>query len=196
MKYEAKNFDNLLGLTGFSDTLLKNHFSLYQGYVNNVNKLIIRLNELIKNGGANTPDFAELKRRLGWEWNGMRLHEYYFENITKDIKELNSKSALFQKVNESFGNYENLEIEFKNIGAMRGIGWVILYYDKESGEVLNAWINEHDTGHFAGCIPVLVMDVFEHAYITDYGIKKADYIEIFMKIINWSAVEKRLEENL
>lgn len=196
MKYETKNFDTLLGIAGLSDELLKNHFTLYQGYVNNVNKIIIRLNELIKDGKSSAIDFAELKRRFGWEWNGMRLHELYFENISKETKKINNNSPLFQKITESFGNYENLEIEFKNIGAMRGIGWVILYYDGASDKLFNAWINEHDTGHFVGAVPILIMDVFEHSYITDYGIKKADYIEVFMKAINWNIAEKRLNENL
>lgn len=196
MKYEAKNFDNLSGLAGFSDTLLKNHFALYQGYVNNINKLILRLNELIKNGSANTPDFAELKRRFGWEWNGMRLHELYFDNMVHGGKYINTGSSLCKKIADNFGSFDTFEIDFKNTGLMRGIGWVILYYDAQNDKLFNVWINEHDTGHFSGAIPLLVMDVFEHAYITDYEIKKNDYIEVFMKAINWSAAEKRLDENL
>jgi len=197
MKHEAKNYDNLLGAAGLSNELLKNHFTLYQGYINNLNKLIIRLNELIKNGEVNTPDFAELKRRFGWEWNGVRLHELYFENMTATTdgngKEINRNSGLYKKIIENYENYENWEMEFKNIGAMRGIGWVILYYDKNTGNLFNLWVEEHNAGHLSGAFPLLVMDVFEHSYMTDYGIKKNDYIEVFMKLINWSAVEKRLE---
>ena len=74
---------------------------------------------------------------------------------------------------------------------MRGIGWVVLYFD-ETGLLNISWINEHDVGHLAGAKPLLVMDVFEHAYITDYGIKRADYIEAFWKAIDWDVVEKRL----
>ena len=93
---------------------------------------------------------------------------------------------------KEFGSYDFFEKDFKAMGAMRGIGWVILYYDKQAERLFNVWINEHDTGHFSGCVPLLVMDVFEHAYMLDYGIKRADYIEAFMKAINWEAVGKRL----
>ena len=76
---------------------------------------------------------------------------------------------------------------------MRGIGWTILYQDNVTGGLFNQWINEHEVGHFAGCIPILVMDVFEHAFITDYGLKRADYIAAFFKNVNWGVVERRLK---
>ena len=81
MTYTAKDYSGLLGMVGFSETLLKNHFTLYQGYVTNTNKVLDTLDVMLKEGKTGTPEFAELKRRLGWEFNGMRLHEYYFENL-------------------------------------------------------------------------------------------------------------------
>ncbi|MDP3998161.1 MAG: Fe-Mn family superoxide dismutase [bacterium] len=191
MAYEPKNFDNLLGTEGFSDTLLKNHFTLYQGYVANTNKLIDELAALTKEEKPATPQFAELKRRFGWEFNGMRLHEYYFGSMVKDGKIPDKNSALFKKIENDFGSWENWEKDFKATGAMRGIGWVILYYDTEVGQLFNVWIGEHDVGHLAGATPLLVMDVFEHAYMLDYGLKKADYIEAFFNIIDWEATAKR-----
>lgn len=196
MKYEAKNYEHLLGLEGLSNELLKNHFTLYQGYINNTNKLIERLSELIKNGMSNSPDFSELKRRFGWEWNGMRMHEYYFGNMVKDGFELNKSSDLHKKITDNFGSYENFEQEFKHMGAMRGIGWVVLYYDSAEDKMFNTWINEHDAGHFAGASPILVMDVFEHAFMLDYGTKRDGYIESFFKAINWDEAVKRLENTL
>lgn len=192
MEYKAKNYDNLLGTTGFSDTLLKNHFTLYQGYVTNVNKVSTILDTLIKEGKQATPEFAELMRRFGWEFNGMRLHELYFENMVKGGSTIDASSKLGKKIVENFGSIENFEKQFKATGAMRGIGWVILYQDPINGKMFNMWINEHDVGHPAGCTPLLIMDVFEHAYMVEYGLKKADYIESFMKAIDWDAVEKRL----
>ena len=186
MTYEAKNFDNLLGTKGFSDQLLKNHFTLYQGYVTNTNKLADSLNAMTKEGKTTTPEYAELKRRFGWEWNGMRLHEYYFGNIIKGGKEIDKNTNLYKKIVGDFGSYENWEKDFKAAGTMRGIGWVILYYDGTGGRLFNTWINEHDTGHLSGAKPLLVMDVFEHAYMIDYGLKKADYIEAFFKAIDWT----------
>lgn len=192
MAYTAKDYTKLIGMEGFSETLLKNHFTLYQGYVTNTNKVIDTLNQMLKDGKTATPEYAELKRRLGWEFNGMRLHEYYFENlggkggIKKDGK-------LAKKLTDNFGSYELWEKDFKSTGTMRGIGWVALYQDMTDGRLLNFWINEHDVSHPSGCNPILIMDVFEHAYMIDYGLKKADYIESFFKNINWDITESRLK---
>jgi len=191
MLYEAKNHDNLIGINGLSEQLLKNHFTLYQGYVANFNKLNDILVAMEKDGKFGTPEYAELNRRFGWEFNGMRLHEYYFENLTKNFKELEKSSALMSAIEKEFGSYEMWEKDFKAMGAMRGIGWVILYHDKVADRLFNVWINEHDAGHFAGAAPLLVMDVFEHAYLTDYGLSRKDYIEKFMLMIDWGVAGGR-----
>jgi len=195
MAYEPKNFDNLLGTKGLSDTLLKNHFTLYQGYVTNTNKLADALNAMQKEGKTGTPEYAEFKRRFGWEFNGMRLHEYYFGNMVKGGKPIDRNTNFFKKIVEDFGSFENWEKDFRAVGAMRGIGWVILYYDDTADRLFNTWINEHDAGHLCGASPMLVMDVFEHAYLTDYGIKKADYIEAFFKAIDWT-IDPNLDSRL
>jgi Fe-Mn family superoxide dismutase len=189
--YEPKNFEHLIGMKGFSEQLLKNHFALYQGYVVNTNKLIEALNLALKEGKVGTIEYAEIKRRFGWEFNGMRLHEYYFSNMTKENVEIDKGSKLYEKLLEDFGSYENWEKDFKANGAIRGIGWSILYYDPMVGKLFNSWINEHDVGHLSGAIPILVMDVFEHAYMIDYGLKRVDYIEAFFKVIDWNVVAKR-----
>ncbi len=189
--YEAKNFDHLLGTPGFSDQLLRNHFALYQGYVTNVNKVADTLAAITKDGKMGTPEYAELKRRFGWEFNGMRLHEYYFGNLAKDGTELENNGPLYRKLNERFGSYKNWTKDFKAVGAMRGIGWAILYLDPVTNQMFNTWINEHEIGHLAGSIPLLVLDVFEHAYMIDYGLKKADYIEAFFRNLDWRVVANR-----
>ncbi len=191
MAYQAKDYGNLIGMQGFSDTLLNNHFTLYQGYVTNTNKVIDALAALLKDGKTGTPEYAELKRRAGWEFNGMRLHEYYFENLGGKTP-VNKEGVLGKKLAGAFGSYEAWEQDFRATGAMRGIGWVVLYRDDVTGGFFNAWVNEHDVGHFAGCTPVLIMDVFEHAFMIDYGLKRADYIAAFFNNINWEAVEKRI----
>ncbi len=193
MAYETKNFDHLIGLEGFSGESLKNHFALYDGYVNNFNKLNDILVLMEKEGKFGAPEYAELNRRLGWEFNGMRLHEYYFENLTKEPKTLAENSELFKKIKTEWGSYEMWEKDFRAMAAMRGVGWIVLYHDKIKDRLFNVWINEHDLGHFTGCSPLLAMDVFEHAYLTDYGIKRADYIEAFFKAINWEEAEKRMK---
>ncbi len=193
MAYEARDYTKLLGMAGFSDTILNNHFSLYQGYVKNTNSVMDLLNGMLKDlkADAPSPQYAELKRRMGWEFNGMRLHEYYFDNLGGK-KALSKTGKLTGVLAAQFGMYEAWEADFRATGAMRGIGWVVLYQDNPTGKMFNQWINEHDTAHWAGCRPLLVMDVFEHAYMLDYGTKKVGYIDAFFKNIDWGVVESRL----
>lgn len=191
MAYEAKDYAKLVGMPGFSEPLLKNHFTLYQGYVANTNKLLDGLGQLLQEGRAATPEYAELRRRLGWEFNGMRLHELYFENLGGNGV-IDPGSRLAGRLVADFGSHEAWARDFRATGAMRGIGWAILYQDSPSGRLLNFWINEHDGGHPAGCRPLLIMDVFEHAFMLDYGLKRADYIEAFFAAIDWRSVEARL----
>ena len=159
---------------------------MYQGYVTNTNKVSDALNALAKDMKTATPEYAELKRRFGWEWNGMRLHEYYFGNMTKGGKAIDKSTNFYKKIVDDFGSYENWEKDFRAVGSMRGIGWAVLYYDGMADQLFNAWINEHDVGHLSGASPMLVMDVFEHAFMIDYGLKRADYIEAFFKAIDWT----------
>lgn len=193
MAYSALNFENLMGTPGFGEQLLRNHFTLYQGYVANTNKVADSLSALAKDGKAGTPEYAEQKRRFGWEFDGMRLHELYFGNISKTPSAPTYSSLLYNKISASFGSFEAWETDFRATGAMRGIGWVVLYYDRKADRLFNCWINEHDCGHLAGAEPILVMDVFEHAYMLDYGLKKADYINSFFAAIDWGAAESRLK---
>ena len=129
MPYVAKDFGALVGMDGFSETLLKNHFTLYQGYVTNTNKLSDLLGGMLAEGKTAAPEYAELKRRFGWEWNGMRLHEFYFENLGGKGA-LDPASKLGKAVAAEFGSVEKWEADFRAAGAMRGIGWVVLYQDK------------------------------------------------------------------
>ncbi len=191
MPYEPQNYDHLLGTPGFSDQLLKNHFTLYQGYVTNTNKLMEEVRALVQEGKLGTPQYAELKRRFGWEFNGMRLHELYFGNMAKAGGELPADGPLMQAVAGKFGSFDVWRKGFQAVGAMRGIGWAVLYHDPGSGELFSTWVNEHDAGYLAGAVPLLVLDVFEHAYMLDYGLKRADYIEAFFKAINWETVTSR-----
>lgn len=192
MAYIAKDYSKLIGMEGFSNTLLTNHFTLYQGYVTNTNKVIDALTAMFKDGKTAAPEYAELKRRFGFEFDGMRLHEYYFENLGGKTP-IDKNSALAKKLAAVYGSYDIWEQDFRAVGAMRGIGWVVLYQDDVTGNLFNQWINEHEVGHLAGCRPILVMDVFEHAFMIDYGLKRADYVAAFFKNINWKAVEDRIK---
>lgn len=189
--YEPKNFEGLLGAEGFSDAILRNHFTLYEGYVSNTNKI----NELLKSTEVGVPAYNELKRRFGWEWSGMRLHELYFGNMVVGGSPINNNSKFIKRIAEDFGSFEKWEKDFKATGALRGIGWVVLAEDNETSRLFNTWINEHDGGHLAGAKIILVMDVFEHAFVLDYGVNRADYISSFWKVIDWNVVETRFAGN-
>lgn len=187
--YTAQQYPALNGMAGFSEKLIADHLKLYQGYVNNVNALSDKLAALLADGKERTPEYAELKRRFGWEFGGMRLHELYFGNLGGGAP--GPDSRLYKALVRNFGGFEAWKKDFTATGAMRGIGWAVLYQDKASGRLFNAWVNEHDAGQLAGCEPILVMDVFEHAFLTDYRLERAKYIEAFMNAIDWQAAEKR-----
>ena len=190
--YTAKDYSSLIGMEGLSEELLKNHFTLYLGYVTNTNKLLETFDQLRKDDKMGTPEFAEMKRRLGWEFDGMRLHEFYFENLGGKAP-IDKNGRLAKKLAEDFGSYDAWEKDFRAVGAMRGVGWAALYQDPANGKLFNFWINEHDAGHPASCNLILIMDVFEHAFMLDYGTKRPGYIDAFFKNINWAPVEARLK---
>lgn len=191
MIYQAKSFGHLKGLHDFSDSMMTNHFTLYQGYVKNTNQLATLLLSMVKLGKTGTMGYAELKRRFGWEFNGMRLHELYFENLTKRSVPLKKPSPLYQKLQQDFGQFGTWERGFMGVGGMRGIGWVVLTRDPLTGRLFNIWMDEHDAGFLVGSTPLLVMDVFEHAYLQDYGLNRTAYVQAFMNAIDWSVVERR-----
>ena len=189
MAYAARDWS--LDLKGLSKAQLDVHFALYQGYVTNTNRLNETIAAMIKDGKGNTPDCAEMKRRLGFEYNGMVLHEYYFDNLGATAP-LNKDAALHKKISEGYGSYETWEADFKNTGLMRGIGWAIMYQDPGTKALTNHWVSDHEVGHIAGFKPILVMDVWEHAYTVDFkATERAKYIEAFMGNVNWDMVAKR-----
>lgn len=190
MSYQVKEYTGLIGMKGFSEKLLNNHFVLYQGYVKNTNKIIETLERLLAEGRANTAEYSELKRRLAWEFDGMRLHEFYFENLGGGGN-IHGKTGLIEKIVENFRSYEAWEEDFKATAGIRGVGWAVLYQDKSTGTLNNFWIDEHHIGHPVNRTPLLVLDAWEHAYILDYGLKRADYIKAFFENIDWDIVAER-----
>jgi len=197
--YQPRQF-NLSGLKGISDQTLEMHFKLYEGYVKETNNLTERITEFIKDGNVDQdemPAYSELSRRLGFEYNGMVLHEYYFDNLqtgggTGDA----AKTSQFVKAAEAtFGSYDIWKADFVGIGKMRGVGWAICYQNPANGRISNHWITLHETGNVAGFNPILVMDVWEHAFLLDYKpAERPKYIEAFFSNINWNMVEDRLKK--
>lgn len=192
MEYAAKDYSRLLQMEGFTEDLLHNHFQLYKGYVKNTNDLLGRLDVLRKEERAGSYEYGELKRRLGWEWNGMRLHELYFDNLGGK-KPLDENGSLVELLRPTFGGVEQWKQDFKATGGTRGIGWVVLYFDEVGKRAMNSWINEHDTAHLAGSKPLLVMDMWEHAFMLDYQLDKSSYMDAFLRNVDWDAVSSRLD---
>jgi Fe-Mn family superoxide dismutase len=186
---------NLSNLQGISDQTLTVHFGLYEGYVKNTNLLNEQIGELIKGGnaaGAN-PQFAELTRRLGFEYNGMVLHEYYFDNMTTGGNGAPTSGKLYEAIGNSFGDFDTWKKDFAAVGGMRGVGWAIAYQDPNTGRISNHWITLHEDGNIAGFKPILVMDVWEHAFLLDYKpAERSKYIEAFFANVDWKMAESRL----
>lgn len=191
--YTAKKWP-LAGLQGISDNTLQVHFGLYEGYVKNTNLLNEQLAEQLSAGtaaGAN-PHFAEITRRLGFEYNGMRLHEYYFDNMTAKAGGTPS-STLQSALGATYGDFETWKKDFMAVGGMRGVGWAIAYQDPHTGRITNHWVTLHEDGNIAGFNPILVMDAWEHAFLLDYKpAERPKYIESFFANIDWAVVESRL----
>lgn len=196
--YKPRQFD-LSGLKGISDKTLEMHFKLYEGYVKETNNLSTRIAEFIKDANVDQeemPAYSELTRRLGFEYNGMVLHEYYFENLKKGggTGDPEPKSKFVEAAEATFGSYDIWKADFVGIGKMRGVGWAICYENPANGRLSNHWITLHETGNVAGFSPILVMDVWEHAYLLDYKpAERPKYIEAFFTNIDWTTVGKRIQ---
>lgn len=192
--YSPKDYSNLKGLHGVNDETLASHFALYQGYVKRTNALNEKLATMLKDKKASgaDPTYAELNRRLGFEYNGMVLHEYYFENLTSNGKPIHS-GKLKTALEASFGSFEAFMEDFKAVGTMPGVGWAILFQDPATGWLSNHWVTLHNDGNVAGYKPILVMDAWEHAFVPTFKpTERAKYVDGILQDINWEAVEKRL----
>ena len=193
MQYLEKKFD-LPALEGVSQKSVEEHLGLYAGYVKNFNGIISLIGKLMENPEENAHALAELERRLSFEFGGMRLHEYYFaqwEGGAKQISEGMLKSAL----EKHYGSFEQTLAFIKNVGLMRGPGWAILYLDPQAGVFQMGFSGEQHQGHFVTLPIILALDVWEHAYILDYGAQgKGKYIDAFFKNLNWDVMEKRFAD--
>lgn len=188
--YEAKayTFD---GLKGLDKDMLDQHYNLYKGYVTNVNKAQTQMTEMLTAGKGDAYEFAETRRRLGFEYAGMRLHEYYFGALKPEGAAVDEK--LKTAVAGVWGSWEAWVADITRTALMRGIGWAILYRDTMTGSLQNFWATDHENGHPPGFAPVFVLDVWEHAYIKQFGAagRKA-YVEALLKNVDWAVVAKRL----
>ena len=186
--YTAKDYSHLIPeMPKLDQGLLDIHFKLYQGYVAQVNQL----GQMLQEESEKSFTYQAIKRRYGWEYDGMVLHELYFDNLGGDGK-LSQTSPLYQKIVAQFGSYENWVKDFKATSLVRGVGWVVLYSNPKTGKLYNAWITEHDTGPLFCDIPLLVVDLWEHAYLSQFKLDRPSYINVIFNYINWAVVSARL----
>lgn len=195
MEYQERKFE-LPELEGISQKSVEEHLGLYAGYVKNFNAISSKLGEYAKEGTEkNAHALAELIRRRSFEFGGMRLHEYYFSQFEGGARPLTPGSGLAQALEREYMKLEHVVPYLSAIGLMRGPGWALLYWDKESGHFLAGFSGEQHQGHFVTLPVILALDVWEHAYLLDYGAQgKGKYIDAFFKNLNWGVCEKRFSE--
>lgn len=191
-------------LEGISPKQLEVHLGLYGGYVKHVNLVREKIRELeALDREKHTYAITELRRRFAFEFDGMRMHEYYFEEFeggatspstgsTNSLQAGSGQSTLIQALIEKYGDFEKFLTHFKTVAMTRGIGWTVLYFDPRGRTPHTVWVGDHEVGHLAGLPVILALDMWEHAYMVDYTpSEKKQYIEAFFKNLNWDVVEKR-----
>ncbi len=185
---------NIPALKGISAKTTEEHLKLYAGYVKHANLVLEKINELKQDAEKNAYALAEVNRRFGFEFNGMRNHEVYFKSLEGQSKALSPESELAKALGQTWGSYENWLAEFKAIALTRGIGWAMLYYDPASKQLLNAWIDEQHLGQLQNCSLILGLDMWEHSYVADYQPSgKKQYIEDFFENLNWEVIENNFK---
>lgn len=189
-KFEEKKFD-IGELKGISNKNIEEHLKLYAGYVKHSNLILDKINELSENIEKNAYALGEIQRRFGFEYNGMRNHEIYFESLSGGAKILTENSELKKAIIEEWGSFETWLNRFKAIAMTRGIGWAMLYYDRQEKRLLSTWVDEQHLGQLQDCSLILGIDMWEHAFVYDYATsEKGKYVEVFFNNLNWEIVEQ------
>jgi len=190
MAREPKNYEHLIGkVKGLSENQLRNHFTLYQGYVKKLAEIETKLGTVEKTGNYSFSEYSELKRREPVAYNGTFLHEYYFDNLGG---EGTTPPDFFKTaVTNAFGSWDNYIADIK-AAAGSAHGWVLTCYGYADNKVRNVLVqSEHHVGLFADTAIMVAIDCWEHAYFMDYGTKKPDYIAAVLNSLNWTAIEQR-----
>jgi Fe-Mn family superoxide dismutase len=190
--YEPKTFA-IPELDGISKKTMEEHLGLYQGYVKNFNVINGLITEFLRQDSEkNAHAISELVRRRSFEFGGMRLHEYYFAQFENGMAPLAAGSALTLALSAQFRDMDTAIMHVRQTAMMRGPGWSILYYDPQVKQFHVGFSGEQHQGHFVMLPIILALDVWEHAFILDYGAQgKAKYIDAFFKNLNWVVIESR-----
>jgi Fe-Mn family superoxide dismutase len=196
-KFEELKF-NIGQLKGISAKNVEEHLKLYAGYVKNTNSILEKIPEY--EGYAKEDTFApyvvgELHRRFSFEFNGMRNHEYYFKSLEGGAKPLPANSKFKKATEKDTPSFEMWLSGFKSLAMTRGIGWAVVYYDKQTEQLVYAWIDEQHLGQLNGLSWILGIDMWEHAFIYDYPTsEKKKYIDAFFANLNWEVIEENFKK--
>ncbi len=193
-KFTEKKF-NIGPLKGISSKNIEEHLKLYAGYVKSINTIFEKIGELMADPEKNVYMIGELHRRIGFEFNGMRNHEYYFRSLEGGPKPLPTDSQFKKAIEKAAPSLDAAMMGFKTLAMTRGPGWAMLYWDKESKQLIPAWIDEQHMGQLNGLSYVLGIDMWEHAYVYDYATsEKKKYIEAFFDNLNWEVIEENFRK--
>ncbi len=192
MMYTARTF-KLPELKGLSKKQIDVHLALYEGYVKHTNLILEKIEKLrAEDAEGNAFLMMELRRRFGFEFDGMRMHEYYFEQFEGGATPAAADGPFQDAVIEKYGDWDKFIAHVKEVCGTRGIGWTIVYYDPAGRTLHTAWINDHEVGQLAGLPIMLAVDMWEHAYMIDYvPADKKTYVEAFLENVDWAVIEKR-----
>jgi Fe-Mn family superoxide dismutase len=192
MEFTEKKF-SLPELKGISSKTIEEHLKLYAGYVKHSNLLLTKLDELAQDSEKNAYALGEVQRRFGFEYDGMRNHEVYFDSLSDGPAPLSQDSELYKSIVYLWGSFDAWLARFKAIAMTRGVGWAMLYVDMKEHRLLNTYVEDHQLGQLVGCTPILALDMWEHAFVADYQPSgKKQYVEDFFANLNW----KKVEENM
>jgi Fe-Mn family superoxide dismutase len=192
-KFEEMKFD-IGALKGISAKNVEEHLKLYAGYVKNTNLIIEKIGEYAAEAEKNAYVLGELQRRFGFEFNGMRNHEYYFKSLEGGAKILPANSQFKKAVEQQMPSFDIWLNSFKMLAMTRGIGWAILYYDKQTEQLMQTWVDEQHLGQLNGLNWIIGIDMWEHAFITDYQPSgKKQYVEDFFANLNWEVIEENFK---
>lgn len=191
MIYAPKTF-TFPELVGISRETIELHLGLYTGYVKHVNLIHERISAYKCDLEANSYAIAEMQRRLGFEFGGMKNHEAYFEQLEGSFKHL-PKGQLEEKITATYGSLGGFMTHFRTIAMTRGVGWAMLYLDESTDSLVATWVDEQHLGQLPGLTLVLALDMWEHSYMRDYvPAEKGKYIDAFFANLNWEVVAKRI----
>ena len=177
-------------LNGISEKLIRSHWeNNYQGAVRALNAVEQRLDAMLKDKDLPPYVYADLKREELVRTGSLVLHEYYFANLGGNGK---PGGEIAKAIDQSFGSGAQWEAEFKRVanGLGGGSGWVILAYNLHTGQLHNYWAWDHMHNAPTGA-PLLVLDMYEHAYQMDYGAAAGKYIDAAMQNMNWEEANRR-----